>query len=127
MSSWTAWATVPSPRWAGRRRWAPPGHQIWTGWAGRGPLEALGAALAFDDGDLALRGNFATLGAGRRIVDRRVGRNLTSAEAHRLAEAVNSQVRVTAAPAGVIVRATAAHRCPVLFFPKEGRVSATIP
>ncbi len=94
--------------------------------AGRGPLEALGADLAFDDGDLALRGNFATLGAGRRIVDRRVGRNLTSAEAHRLAEAVNSQVRLTAVPAEFIVRATIGHRCVVVFYPKEGRLSANI-
>ena len=102
------------------------GYDPQTYHAGRGPLEALGADLAFDDGDLALRGNFATLGAGRRIVDRRVGRNLTSAEAHRLAEAVNSQVRVTAAPAEFIVRATIGHRCTVVFYPKEGRLSANI-
>src|SRR3972149_2655908 len=102
------------------------GYDAQTYHAGRGPLEALGADLAFDDGDLALRGNFATLGAGRRIVDRRVGRNLTSAEARQLAEAVNSQVRVTAAPAEFIVRATIGHRCTVVFYPKEGRLSANI-
>src|SRR3989304_3635560 len=36
MSSWTGWATAPSPRWAGRRRWAPPGRRIWTGWRAKG-------------------------------------------------------------------------------------------
>src|SRR5256712_9312433 len=59
--------------------------------AGRGPLEALGAGLPFRDGDLALRGNFATLGSGWTIVDRRVGRNLQSAEAAELAEAVDRE------------------------------------
>src|SRR3989304_50500 len=38
MSSWTAWATVPSPRWAGRRRWARPGRRSGTGWAREGGL-----------------------------------------------------------------------------------------
>src|SRR3989304_4860503 len=60
------------------------GYDPQTYHAGRGPLEALGADLAFDDGDLALRGNFATLGAGRRIVDRGGGRDLPSAGARRL-------------------------------------------
>lgn len=94
--------------------------------AGRGPLEALGAGLAFDEGDLALRGNFTTLGKGRRIVDRRVGRNLTSEEAQALAEAVNGQVHLTGAPAEFIVRATIGHRCVVVFYPKEGRLSGAI-
>jgi 2,3-bisphosphoglycerate-independent phosphoglycerate mutase len=94
--------------------------------AGRGPLEALGAGLAFDDGDLALRGNFATLGAGRRIIDRRVGRNLTAEEARQLADAVTAQVRLTAAPAELVVRASVGHRCAVIFYPKEGRLSANI-
>ena len=94
--------------------------------AGRGPLEALGAGLPFREGDLALRGNFATLGAGRRIVDRRVGRNLTSQEAQQLAEAVNSQVRLAAAAASFALRATVGHRCVVVFYPQEGKLSASI-
>lgn len=94
--------------------------------AGRGPLEALGAGLAFRDGDLALRGNFATLGEGWRIVDRRVGRNLSSEEARELAEAVNAEVRLQEAAADLVVRATLGHRCAVVLSPREGRLSGKI-
>ncbi|MEM4244308.1 MAG: phosphoglycerate mutase, partial [Candidatus Bathyarchaeia archaeon] len=47
---------------------------------GRGVIEAVGAGLNVADGDLALRCNFATLGQGRRIIDRRVARSLTTEE-----------------------------------------------
>ncbi|MDR7419970.1 MAG: alkaline phosphatase family protein [Armatimonadota bacterium] len=94
--------------------------------AGRGPLEALGAGLAFDAGDLALRGNFATGGDGRAIRDRRVGRNLTSEEARALGDAVTAGVRLESAPATVVVAATIAHRCAVVFHPAQGRLSAQI-
>jgi 2,3-bisphosphoglycerate-independent phosphoglycerate mutase len=94
--------------------------------AGRGPLEALGAGLQFATGDLAMRGNFATGGAGRAIVDRRVGRNLTSEEAHALAEAVTREVRLESAPATVVVAASVAHRCAVVFRPTQGRLSAQV-
>ena len=40
----------------------------------RGPVEAIGAGLAPGPGDVALRGNFATLDDHGRIVDRRAGR-----------------------------------------------------
>lgn len=57
---------------------------------GRGPLEALGAGLALGPGAIALRANFATVDARTwRILDRRVGRSLTSREARVLAEAVD--------------------------------------
>src|SRR5439155_9746694 len=50
--------------------------------SGRGPMEALGAGMEVRDGDLAYRINFSTVAEdGRTIVDRRVGRNLTSEEA----------------------------------------------
>jgi 2,3-bisphosphoglycerate-independent phosphoglycerate mutase len=94
--------------------------------AGRGPLEALGAGLPFDAGDLALRGNFATGGEGRTIVDRRVGRNLTSEEARALGEAVTAEIRLEAAPATVIVAATIAHRCAIVFHPTQGTLSAQV-
>jgi len=88
---------------------------------GRGPLEALGAGLEFSGGDLALRGNFATGGEGALIVDRRVGRNLSSEEARVLAEAVTAQITLETAPARVIAAATIGHRCAVVFHPTEGR------
>lgn len=94
--------------------------------AGRGPLEALGAGLDFNAGDLALRGNFATAGEGRKILDRRVGRNLSSEEAHALADAVTAQIRLERAPARVIVAASIGYRCAVVFRMKGGRLSAQI-
>ena len=51
---------------------------------GRGVVEALGVGMDFRDGDLAYRVNFATA-EWPTIVDRRVGRDLTSDEARALA------------------------------------------
>jgi 2,3-bisphosphoglycerate-independent phosphoglycerate mutase len=46
----------------------------------RGPVEALGTGLPLAPGDVALRGNFATVGADGRLVDRRAGRIREEAE-----------------------------------------------
>jgi 2,3-bisphosphoglycerate-independent phosphoglycerate mutase len=40
----------------------------------RGPVEALGAGLRLSQGDIALRGNLATLDAAGNVIDRRAGR-----------------------------------------------------
>ncbi len=40
----------------------------------RGPVEALGAGIDLAPGDIALRGNFATLDDHQQVVDRRAGR-----------------------------------------------------
>jgi 2,3-bisphosphoglycerate-independent phosphoglycerate mutase len=74
---------------------------------GRGVLEALGTGMSFHDGDLAYRINFATA-EGSTIVDRRVGRDLPSEEAHALAEEVND--RLTLEGATFDLRATVEHR-----------------
>src|SRR3990167_7542370 len=51
-------------------------HKYYTG---RGPLESFAEGLAVNDGDVALRVNFATsLEDGKAIKDRRVGMNLTT-------------------------------------------------
>ena len=40
----------------------------------RGPVEALGAGIELSPGDIALRGNFATLDGNNQVIDRRAGR-----------------------------------------------------
>ncbi len=53
----------------------------------RGPVEALGAGFDMSEGDVALRGNFATVDATGTVVDRRAGR--IRAEAAELAAAID--------------------------------------
>jgi len=57
----------------------------------RGQLEARGAGLKLTRGDLAMRANFATIESLEtgKIIDRRAGRTLTTAEAEILAKALN--------------------------------------
>jgi 2,3-bisphosphoglycerate-independent phosphoglycerate mutase len=93
---------------------------------GRGVFEAVGAGMLFRDGDLALRGNFATGGEGLRILDRRAGRDLTSEEAHELADAVTRDVRLETVPADLEVRASIGHRCAVVIRRRGGPLSAKI-
>ncbi|MEM2527155.1 MAG: alkaline phosphatase family protein [Candidatus Bathyarchaeia archaeon] len=93
---------------------------------GRGPLEAYGAGLSMRNGDLALRCNFATLGPSRRIIDRRVGRNLTTEEAAMLAEAVNSLVRLESYPAEFEFKNTIGHRGVLVIRSRGGPLSGKI-
>lgn len=55
------------------------GHMILFGYGkedypGRGPIEASGAGLALEPGDVALRSNFATVDDNLKVIDRRAGR-----------------------------------------------------
>lgn len=102
------------------------GYDPFTYHTGRGVFEAVGAGIPFRDGDLALRGNFATGGEGRAILDRRAGRNLSAEDAHALAEAVTRDVRFETAPAEVEVRASIGHRAGVVIRRLGGRLSAKI-
>jgi 2,3-bisphosphoglycerate-independent phosphoglycerate mutase len=94
---------------------------------GRGPLESVGAGLTVNDGDLAYRVNFATVerdGDGWTIVDRRVGRDLSSEEAHALAAEV--QEKVTIPKANFDFRATIGHRGVLVIRSDEGALSAEV-
>jgi len=67
-------------------------------YTGRGPLESFAEGLNVNDGDAALRVNFATVEQdGRTIQDRRVGRNLGTDEATALAKEINSKVTLSSA------------------------------
>ncbi len=87
---------------------------------GRGIIEAVGAGIDVADGDLALRCNFATLGKGNEIIDRRVKRTLTTEEATALSEAANHEVKLTSCPATFEFRNTLGHRA-VLVLKSKGR------
>ncbi|MCK5628743.1 phosphoglycerate mutase, partial [Candidatus Bathyarchaeota archaeon] len=82
---------------------------------GRGVLEAIGSGLEVNDGDLSLRCNFATLGSNKKIVDRRVGRDLSTKEATELSKAINEEVKLESHPAQLEFKNTIGHRCVVTF------------
>jgi 2,3-bisphosphoglycerate-independent phosphoglycerate mutase len=102
------------------------GYDPFTYHTGRGVFEAVGMGMPFRNGDVALRGNFATAGEGLRILDRRAGRDLTSEEAHELADAVTREVRLESVPAELEVRASIGHRCGVVIRRRGRRLSAKI-
>lgn len=93
---------------------------------GRGVIEAAGAGLKMKDGDLALRCNFATLGEGMNILDRRVGRNLTTEEATILSQAVNSELKLTSYPATFEFKNTLGHRAVLLIKSRDKPLSSHI-
>jgi 2,3-bisphosphoglycerate-independent phosphoglycerate mutase len=90
---------------------------------GRGVVEAVGVGMDFRDGDLAYRVNFATAD-WPRIVDRRVGRDLTSDEAAALADEVNRTLRLPNAT--FELRATVEHRGVLVIRSNEGTLSANV-
>lgn len=77
---------------------------------GRGIIEAVGAGIDMKDGDLALRCNFGTLAEGKKILDRRVARSLSTQEAIALSEVANQKVELTSHPATFEFRPTLGHR-----------------
>lgn len=95
--------------------------------SGRGPIEAVGAGIEMNDGELAYRVNFATVekdGDGWIIVDRRVGRSLTSHEAYDLAGEV--QKGVTLDEGSFQFKATVGHRGVLVLRSVEGPLSAEV-
>jgi len=98
---------------------------------GRGVLETIGANVSMKNGDLALRCNFATIGAGKKIIDRRAGRDLTSEEARVLSQAVNKNVRLESYPVSFKFKSTIGHRAVLVIKsrgkPLSGKISNTDP
>jgi 2,3-bisphosphoglycerate-independent phosphoglycerate mutase len=98
---------------------------------GRGIIEAVGSGLDLKDGDLALRCNFATLGTGKEILDRRVNRSLTTEEATELAKAANQEVKLTSHPATFEFKNTLGHRAVLVIRsldkPLSGKIGNTDP
>lgn len=93
---------------------------------GRGVIEAVGAGIPFKNGDLALRCNFATLGRGRKIIDRRVARTLTTEEAATLTKAANDQIKLESCPANFDLKNTLGHRAVLVIRNKKCPLSSNI-
>ncbi len=94
---------------------------------GRGPLESIGSGLTVNNGDLAYRVNFATVereGDRYAILDRRVGRDLSSEEARQLADEV--QAKVSLPGADFEFKATIGHRGCLVLRSHDGPLSAEV-
>lgn len=79
---------------------------------GRGVIEALGLGMDFEDGDLALRGNLATLAPDGAISDRRAGRRVSASEAGQVAREL-SGIELSVPGASVLVAPAVGHRVAV--------------
>lgn len=102
------------------------GYEAERYYTGRGPLESYAEGLEVKDGDLAYRVNFATLGEGKRVIDRRVGRSLSTEEATQLCEEINAKVKLTSLKADFRFKNTVGHRGVLVIYPREGRLSAEV-
>ncbi|MBS3081084.1 2,3-bisphosphoglycerate-independent phosphoglycerate mutase [Candidatus Pacearchaeota archaeon] len=62
----------------------------------RGIIEAIGAGIKLNKGDVAFRTNFVTIDnlKNRNVVDRRAGRNITTKEANELASVLNEKIKL---------------------------------
>jgi len=90
---------------------------------GRGVVEAIGVGMDFRDGELAYRVNFATAD-WPEIVDRRVGRDLSSEEAQALAAEVSRTLSLPGATFDL--RATVEHRGALVIRSNDGELSAEV-
>ena len=79
-------------------------------YAGRGVIEAIGIGIDFKDGDLALRGNFATLDNEGKIIDRRAGRKIEREDAEEISKEIEKKIRFSNPNASVVVAPTVGHR-----------------
>ncbi len=95
-------------------------------YVGRGIVESIGCGLELKTGDLALRGNFATIDENQIIIDRRAGRLIENEEAKSLCDTLNSSISLKDPDASVIIIPTIAHRVTIRFRHKKIALSNQI-
>lgn len=99
-------------------------------YAGRGVIESIGVGIDFRDGDLALRGNFATMDEDHIITDRRAGRRIGPEDARLISKEIEEGVRFSEPDTSVMVVPTVGHRVTVRIRsgrPLSGRITNTDP
>ena len=79
-------------------------------YVGRGVIEAIGVGIDFRDGDLALRGNFATVNDDYIIVDRRAGRKIEKEDTLAISLEIERKIKFSNPKASVVVAPTIGHR-----------------
>ena len=94
-------------------------------YVGRGVVEAIGIGIDFKDGDLALRGNFATLNGDGVIIDRRAGRNIEKQDAEVVSNEIEEKIKFSDENTTVTITPTIGHRL-VIRIRSNGALSSNI-
>ena len=84
-------------------------------YVGRGVIESIGCNIDFREGDLALRGNFATVDDNLKIVDRRAGRAISTEEAKSVCNTLSDNITFSDKGGSVTLEPTIAHRVVIRF------------
>jgi 2,3-bisphosphoglycerate-independent phosphoglycerate mutase len=84
-------------------------------YVGRGVIESIGCNIDFREGDLALRGNFATVDNNLKIVDRRAGRAISTEEAKSVCKTLSDNITLSDKSGSVTLEPTIAHRVVIRF------------
>jgi 2,3-bisphosphoglycerate-independent phosphoglycerate mutase len=84
-------------------------------YVGRGVIESIGCDIDFREGDLALRGNFATVDDNLKIVDRRAGRAISTEEAKSVCKTLSDNITFSDKDGSMTLKPTIAHRVVIRF------------
>jgi 2,3-bisphosphoglycerate-independent phosphoglycerate mutase len=95
-------------------------------YVGRGVIESIGCNIGFRDGDLALRGNFATVDDSMKIIDRRAGRVISTEEAKSVCKTLRENIRFSDKDASLSLEPTVAHRVVIRFRHAKMKLSDNI-
>jgi len=95
-------------------------------YVGRGVIEAIGVGTDFKDGDLALRGNFATLNEDGIITDRRAGRRIEREDAIEISKEIEEHAKFSIPNTSVVVAPTIGHRVTVRIRCEDHQLSSFI-
>lgn len=99
------------------------GYDLKKEYCGRGPLEALGAGLKLEEGDVAFRANIGTVDKNFKVLDRRAGRIKDSKILKKIEKAV-SKINLEVP---FVFKQTIEHRGVLVLKGLKGKVSNTDP
>ncbi len=94
-------------------------------YVGRGVVECFGCDINFKEGDLALRGNFATIDSNKKILDRRAGRIISEDDSKEVCSLLNKRIKMRD-EIEFSVKPTIGHRVILHFKKKNGKLGENI-